>query len=776
MSLKGNLLAGAALALVAVIAGGGIMSGAQEPAEQAPKLIGAELSCGRSTATPSPHVGEGWGGGSGDCGNAMPHLTTPTPVPSPQGGGEDFAASQLQMLGPVESNLAARAASVDQPAPGPSAASRPEATYGRWGFDDSGIDPQANPGDSFFDFANGGWASRTAIPADKSRFGMFDVLTDKTQEQVRAIIEEAAKSGASPDTDAGKIGALYNAFMDEERIEQLDLAPIAGDLAEIRDAKTKADLAVLMGRSKNGFGGSLFNITVNEDEKDPTHNALHASQGGLGLPDRDYYLRDSFRNKKVKYRDYVARLLEMVGWANAQQRADDVAAFETKVAEASWSRAESRDRDKTYNPLTLEELDALAPGFPWSAWLTAADVGAARGIIVRQKSAFPRLAKIFADAPLETLQGWKAFHFVDQTAPYLSTRFVTVRFEFRNKELVGQPEERQRWRRATQLIGSSLGEVVGKEYVARYFPPDSKARMEELVDQLKRALRGRIEGLPWMTQETRAKALEKLDLCGVKIGYPDKWRDYTALKIDPEDLVGNVRRATAFRWAYAVAKLDRPVDRQEWNTTPQVVNAYYMPTRNEIVFPAGILQPPFFDPNADTAVNYGGIGGVIGHELIHGFDDQGRKSDGHGVLTNWWQPADAAKFQAEAAKYGAQYDAYAVAPGVNVKGAQTLGENIADLGGILLALDAYRASLHGAPAPVLDGYTGDQRVFLGWAQVWRAKSRADALKQQTTSDSHSPARFRVDGPLRNVDAWYDAFGVKPGDRLFLKPEDRVRIW
>jgi putative endopeptidase len=648
--------------------------------------------------------------------------------------------------------------------------------YGRWGFDDSGINPAARPGDSFFDFANGRWDARTAIPADKSRFGMFDALTDKTQEQVRAIIELAAKSGAAPDTDAGKIGGLYNAFMDEARIERLDAAPIAADLADIRAARTHTDIAALMGRSKSGFGGSLFAITVSEDAKDPTRNALHASQAGLGLPDRDYYLRDTFRDKKAKYRDYIAHLLDMVGWAQAQQRADDIVALETRIAEASWSRAESRDRDKTYNPMTPAELDAYAPGFPWPAWLAAADAGGAGRIILRQNTAFPKLATIFAGTPPETLQAWQAFRVVDQTAPFLSGRFVTTRFEFRSRELGGQPEERQRWRRGTQLVDSSLGEVVGKEYVARHFPPESKARMEELVDQVKRALRSRIENLTWMTAETKAKALEKLDLFGVKIGYPNKWRDYAALKIDPDDLVGNVRRATAFRWAYAVAKLDKPVDRDEWSATPQVVNAYYMSTRNEIVFPAGILQPPFFDPTADMAINYGGIGGVIGHELTHGFDDQGRKSDGHGVLTDWWQRADTVKFQAEAAKSGAQYDTYAVAPGVNVKGAQTLGENIADLGGILLALDAYRASLRGARAPVLDGTTGDQRVFLGWAQVWRAKARPDALKQQTATDSHAPARFRVDGPLRNVDAWYDAFGVTPGDRLFIKPEDRVRIW
>jgi putative endopeptidase len=715
----------------------------------------------------------------GHCCAASPD-PYPRPLPTRGRGGargadDDFTAGITHVTSKLLRAALLSVAFVIAACPGFSQAQEP-GSFGRWGFDGSGVDRRANPGESFFDFANGAWDARTAIPADKSRFGTFDALTDKTQGQVRAIVEAAAKSGASPDTDVGKIGALYNAFMDEGRIEQLDVAPLASDLAEILNAKSKTDIAILMGRSKNGFGASLFNIAVDEDEKDPTRNTLHASQGGLGLPDRDYYLRDAFRDKKAKYRDYVAHLLDMVGWTDAERRADDVVALETRIAEASWSRAESRDRDKTYNPLTEAELGALAPGFPWSAWLAAADAGGARSIIVRQNTAFPKLAKVFDEAPLETLQAWEAFRIVDQAAPYLSARFVTARFEFRGKALVGQAQEQPRWRRATQLIGASLGEVVGKEYVARHFPPDSKAKMEELVAQVKRALGSRIENLSWMTPETKAKAHEKLDLFGVKIGYPDKWRDYSALKIDAADLVGNVRRATAFRWAYAVAKLDKPVEREEWNTTPQVVNAFYQPTRNEIVFPAGILQPPFFDPNADMAINYGGIGGVIGHELTHGFDDQGRKSDGHGVLTDWWLPADAAKFRAEAAKYGAQYDTYAVAPGVNVKGAQTMGENIADLGGILLALDAYRASLHGAPAPVLDGYTGDQRVFLGWAQVWRTKSRPDALKQQTTSDSHSPARFRVDGPLRNVDAWYDAFGVKPGNKLYLNPEDRVRIW
>jgi len=648
--------------------------------------------------------------------------------------------------------------------------------FGAWGFDITGINPSAKPGDSFFDYADGAWDARTEIPADKVRFGMFDALRDKSEEQLRDIIEDAAKSNASTDSEAGKIGALYRAFMDEARIEQLDAAPIADELASVRSAKSKADIAVLMGRSKGGLGASFFAVGVSEDQKDPSRNALYASQAGLGLPDRDYYLKDAFKDKKAKYRDYVAHMLDMVGWPDAQNYADKILALETQIANASWTRAESRDRDRTYNPETQAGLSASSPGFPWSTWLAAAQVGQVDRIIVRQSTAFPKLAEIFLDAPLETLQAWEAFRIVDQAAPFLSKRFVDAHFEFRNRELAGQLENRPRWKRGIQLVTGSLGEALGKTYVERYFPPQSKAQMEELVAQLKVALQNRIERLQWMSPETKAKALEKFSLFGVKIGYPKKWRDYSALRIDPADLLGNVRRSSAFKWAYAVGKLSRPVDPDEWDMTPQTVNAYYSSTRNEIVFPAAILQPPFFDPNADMAVNFGGIGGVIGHEMIHGFDDQGRKSDGHGVLTDWWLPADAEKFQVEAAKYGAQFDSYAVAPGVHVNGALTLGENIADLGGLLLALDAYRASLRGKQSPILDGFTGDQRVFLGWAQVWRGKSRPDALKQQVTTDPHSPPRFRIDGPMRNIDAWYEAWNVQPGDKLYLKPQDRVRIW
>jgi putative endopeptidase len=680
--------------------------------------------------------------------------------------------TRLFMFGALATALAC-AVHVDRSA-GQSAAA-PQ--IGAWGFDVSGVNSKAKPGDSFFDYANGAWDARTVIPADKARFGAFDALRDRTEDQVQAIINDAAKSGASPATDEGKIGALYNAFMDEARIEQRDAAPITDDLAKIRDIKTKADIAALMGRARGGgFGASLFSVGVSEDQKDPTRHTLYASQSGLGLPDRDYYLKDAFKDKKEKYHGYVARMLDMVGWPDASKRADEIVALETRIADASWSRAESRDIDKTYNPLTPAELDARAPGFSWSTYLAAAQVSEAPRIVVRQLTAFPKLATIFADTPLDTLQAWQAFRVVDQAAPYLSKRFADARFEFRNKELGGQLQDRPRAKRGIQLVSSSVGELVGKEYVARYFPPASKAQMEDLVAQLRQALRERIEHLPWMTAETKAKALEKLSLFGVKIGYPSKWRDYSALKVDPTDLMANVRRTGEFKWAYSVSKLTKPVDPEEWGATPQTVNAYYSATRNEIVFPAGILQAPFFDPNADKAVNYGGIGGVIGHEMTHGFDDQGRKFDGHGVQTDWWLPADSARFQAEAARYGAQFDSYSVAPGVHVNGALTMGENIADLGGLLLALDAYRASLHGQPAPVLNGFTGEQRVFLGWAQVWRDKSRPDALKRQVTTDPHSPARFRIDGPMRNIDAWYDAWGVKPGDKLYLKPEDRVRIW
>jgi putative endopeptidase len=647
---------------------------------------------------------------------------------------------------------------------------------GAWGFDATGMDKAAKPGDSFYDFANGVWFQKTAIPGDRTRFGSFDLLADRTTEQVRTLIEADVAAHPKLDTNKGKIAAGWTAFMDEARIEKLDADPIKPDLAKIGAIKSKAEMAAFMGHAQARAGSSFFRAFVGADAKDPDHYALYSGAAGLGLPDRDYYLKPAFADKKLKYRAYVAQMLTMVGWPDAEKRADEIVTMETAIAEASWSRAQSRDRDKTYNPMTPAELAAMAPGFEWSTWFDAMGLGTADRVIITTNTAFPKIAKIYADSSLDTLKAWEAFHVVDQTSPLLSKRFVDAQFDFRSRELSGQKEQRPRWKRGVGGVNGALGEAVGQEYVARYFPPESKVKMDGLVKELRVALRHRIENLTWMSPETKVKALEKLDQFGVKIGYPDKWRDYSALHLDPTDAVGNARRSGEFEWNYRKARLGKVVDHSEWGMTPQTVNAQYSPTSNDITFPAAILQAPFFDPNADMAVNYGGIGGVIGHEMTHGFDDQGRKSDGHGKLSDWWQPQDAEKFKVQAAKYGAQFDTYEVAPGVHVKGEQTMGENIGDLGGLLMALDAYHASLHGKPAPVIDGFTGDQRVFLGWAQVWREKATPDTAKQLAVVDVHSPPRFRIDGPMRNIDAWYDAWGVKEGDKLYLKPEDRVRIW
>jgi putative endopeptidase len=469
-------------------------------------------------------------------------------------------------------------------------------------------------------------------------------------------------------------------------------------------------------------------------------------------------------------------MLEMVGWADPGASAKAVVDFESQVAEASWTRAERRDRDKTYNPMTLAELTAYAPGFDFAGMLDAADLGHTSRLIVTTNTAFPKIAAIWAATPVDTLKAWQAFHLADSASPYLSGRFVQARFEFRDKTLGGQPELEARWKRGVEFVNSSVGESLGRMYVARYFTPEAKAKIDALVGNIRAALAARIQKVDWMSPQTKAKAEAKLAKFTVKIGYPDKWRDYSPLQISATDLYGDAERSEAYEWARQVKRMNGAVDKAEWGMHPQRVNAYYNFANNEIVFPAAILQPPFFDPDADPAINYGGVGGVIGHEMTHGFDDQGRKSDGDGLLTDWWTPADAAQFKVQADRLGAQYSQFEPVPGTHVKGELTMGENIADLGGILLALDAYHASLHGKPAPVIDGLTGDQRVFLGWAQVWREKTRDDRARQLAVSDPHSPAHFRVIGPLRNVDAWYQAFDIKPTDPLYLPPDQRVRLW
>jgi putative endopeptidase len=564
--------------------------------------------------------------------------------------------------------------------------------------------------------------------------------------------------------------------MDQATVDGLGARPLAADLAAIRAAATPGEIARLMGRAHRGFGGSFFAGDVGVDAKDPAHYGLYLGQAGLGLPDRDYYLKDAFAPQKAAYEVYVAQMLRLGGWADPDAGAKAIVALETEIAQASWSRAERRDRDKTYNPVPAAQLADFAPGFDWKAFLDGAGLGRVDRVIVQEKTAIPQIAAIFARTPIATLQAWAAFNLIDQAAPFLSDPFVQAQFAFRQKTLQGQPELQPRWKRGVQLVDGQMGEALGKLYVAAYFPPHEKATVEALVADLRTALGGRIRRLEWMSPETKAKALEKLAKLNVKIGYPDKWRDYAGLEIRDGDLYGNVGRAIAFDWDYHARRWGKPVDRQEWEMTPPTVNAYYEPTKNEIVFPAAILQPPFFDPKADPAVNYGGIGGVIGHEITHGFDDQGRKSDGDGRLADWWTPQDAARFTAEAAKLGKQYAAFEPLPGAHINPDLTMGENIADLGGLLLALDAYHASLKGRPAPVIDGLSGDQRVLLGWAQVWRGKIRDDRLRQMLVTDPHSPNTARVNIPVRNVDAFYRAFAVKPGQAMYVAPAARAHIW
>jgi putative endopeptidase len=661
--------------------------------------------------------------------------------------------------------------------------------YGAWGYDTAGADHSARPGDDFFRYANGGWLDRTAIPADKPSYSLRWVMSDTTEARLHRLMEAAATTAThAPSGIEGKVGAFYKAFMDQRRIDALGTTPIAANLAQVRRARSRETLAALMGHGNSDFESTLFNLGTEVDLKDPKHYAVYLSQGGLGLPDRDYYLKPEFSAQKAKYQAYVEKLLELAGWPDATARAAEVVGFETKVAEASWTKEQQRDPVAAYNPMTVAELRGDAPGFAWRGFLDEAGLARVRRVIVAEKTAFPKLAAIYAATPLETLQAWQAFHIADNAAPFLSRPITEAHFEFRGRTLSGQQEQPARWKRAIVAVGGddflagdyfgtfgTLGWATGQLYSAKYFPAETKAKIEQLVNNLKAAYRDRIRNLDWMGPATKAEALRKLDTYTIKVGYPDHPRDYASVVISDDDLVGDVRNAAAADWAYYRGRLFGPVDRAGWSMTPQTNDAYNGSLR-DIVFPAGILQPPIFDPEADPAINYGAIGGVIGHELTHGFDDQGRKIDADGALRDWWTREDAQKFEARAKVLGEQYSKFEPIPGARVNGALTMGENIADLGGLTLALDAYHASLRGKPAPVLDGYTGDQRVLLGWAQAWRGKATEAFLRRQVVSDPHSPRMFRVNGVVRNLDPWYQAFAVKPGDSLYVAAGERVRIW
>jgi putative endopeptidase len=660
-------------------------------------------------------------------------------------------------------------AAVAQPAPSAQPAT------GGWGFDLAGADFAAKPGDDFFRYGGGTWYDHATIPPDRSSIGIFTALSITAEARIRDILEHGEQGvDASARMDAAKIGAFYTAFMDEARAEALDSQPIAPFIQMVRAAATPEELVDLMGAGRRSFFTSVFGTGIGPDDKAPDRYAVSISQGGLGL-NRDYYVTPRLADKKAAYLAYMTQLLGMIGWEAPDQSAAAVLAFETAIAEVSWTNAQRRDPDKTYNPTSVAALAETAP-FPWRRLLASGDLGGLDRVVLVENTAVPKIAAVYARTPLDTLKAWQAFHLADAAAPYLSKRFVAASFAFHSKTMSGIAEQPERWKRAVGAVNGAMGQAIGRVYVARYFSPEAKAQIDDLVGQLRIALKGRIERLGWMSPQTKLKALDKLARLNVKIAYPDKWRDYTALDVRPDDLIGDVQAGRKFAWLRQVKRLNSPVERDEWYMNPQTVNAYYDSNLNEMVFPAGILQPPFFDPAADPAVNYGSIGAVIGHEMTHGFDDEGRKYDGAGVLSDWWTEEDAKEFNERAAVLGRQFDTYEPFPGVHVKGDLTMGENIADLGGALVALDAYHHSLGDKPAPVIDGLTGDQRFFLGYAQSWRQKQTEDSLRQQLVSNPHSPAQYRVNGVVRNIDAWYGAFDVKPGDTLYLAPEDRVRIW
>jgi putative endopeptidase len=638
---------------------------------------------------------------------------------------------------------------------------------GTWGVDLTSRDLNVKPGDDFQKYASGIWLAKTEIPADKPEVGSFYEVFDATQEQLKALITKAPANS--------KYGAMYQSMMDEARVEALGLAPLKSDLATVAAIKTKAEMAHHMGTADGRFGSALFAYDLEPDTADATMNSVYLYQAGLGMPNRDYYLTAQFKPQRAAYRAYVERTFRTIGTANPAAAADRLLAFETRIARKSWASEDRRDIDKTNNPMSSAELARYARGFPWASFFAGAKVPPQKRMIVNEKSAIRDLAAIFASTPLKTLKEWEAFHTADDAAPYLNKAMVDSRFSY-TKTISGVKELRPRWKRAVQLVDGSLGELVGQDYVQNYFPAASKAKMVELVANLKTAMANRIKTNSWMSAPTKTAALEKLSRMDVMVGYPDKFRDYSALEVKPDDLYGNVERASRFNADYAMEDLGKPVDRKKWGMNPQTVNAYNGGGENKIVFPAGILQPPFFDAAADDAVNYGAIGAVIGHEISHGFDDQGRKIDASGTVRDWWTAEDAKRFDAEAKVFGDEYAKFEAAPGAFVNPKLTMGENIADFAGIQVALDAYHQSLGGKPAPEVDGLTGDQRFFLAFAQVWREKQREDALRSQVTTDPHSPGRFRVLGPLQNVDAWYQAFGVTPGNSMYIPPEKRARIW
>ena len=689
-----------------------------------------------------------------------------------------FSSSCLLVSCSEEESQSSSPASLDSPSSSELTEIRPE--LGSFGIDLSHQDPDTSPGDDFFRYANGKWLDTFELPASRSNYGSFTVLSDRSDRRVRSIIEGLTQTEPAQDSMEQKISDYYLSYMNIDKLNALGLEPLREGLAELDQISTREDLVHGFGRALVDNTATPFSFYVGADRSDPDRHQLVLSVGGVSLPDRDYYLVDSeqFQSVRDSYVEHIAQILEYADIDESREKALLILELETKIAEHLWPRDQRRDRDLTYNPMTFSQFKNDFSGFDWDRYFAAAGISELEDLNVSYPSAMSPIIELTITTPIETWVGYMKYRYIVDSASTLSEEVDNERFRFYSTVLRGVPEQRDRWERGVARVGalSSLGEAIGQIYVDRYFPESAKDQMEELVENLRGAVAQSIDEIDWMGAATKAEALEKLKSFRPKVAYPDEWKDLSSLDIVRDDLFGNARKIREFNYADEIGRLGEPTNREEWGMTPQTVNAYYNSSFNEIVFPAGILQPPFFDPLADAAVNYGGIGAVIGHEMGHGFDDQGSKSDFAGIQRNWWTDEDRGNFEVLTSALASQYDEFEPVPGNFIDGNFTLGENIGDVGGLSLAYRAYKMSLNGNEAPVIDGLTGDQRFFLSWAQVWQRKYRDDALIQMLTSDPHSPSEFRVNGVVRNFDEWYHAFNVKPGNELYLSPEDRVRIW
>jgi predicted metalloendopeptidase len=642
------------------------------------------------------------------------------------------------------------------------------------------IEPSVRPQDDFFEYLNGKWLKTVEIPSDKSSWGSFMELRENTLPQLRGIIEKVASKGGAKGTDEQRIGDFYASFMDEARLEQLGVTPLKGELDKIAAMKDKSELPAMLARLGKIGVGVPFDFGIHQDNKDSTKYVADIGQGGLGMPDRDYYLKADdakLAATKAKYQEHVQKMLAMAGDQNAAANAKAIVDFETEIARVQWTKVELRDPIKAYNKVNLADLNTVAPGFDWKTWLDTTGLsGKSTYVIVGQPTYLKSFMEVSNKTSLDTWKAYLSLHLIESYGSFLSKNFVDERFDFYGRTLSGVKEMEPRWKRGVGAVDRSQGEALGKLYVAQYFPAEKKARMEALVKNLLAAYKQSIDTLDWMSPATKKEAQAKLAKFTPKIAYPNKWKDYSKLVVSRDDLVGNVMRSRVVEADREINKLGRPIDRDEWGMTPQTINAYYNPELNEIVFPAAILQPPFFDAKADDAVNYGAIGAVIGHEIGHGFDDQGSQYDGNGNLRDWWTEADHKNFKAKTTALVNQYNAFEPLPGYHVNGELTLGENIADNSGLAIAAKAYKISLKGKKAPVINGMTGEQRLYAGWAQVWRSKMREQQQIVQVKTDPHSPGQYRANGTLRNQPGFYEAYGVKQGDKMYLAPSERVIIW